>query len=479
MVVFPHISLKEYQDRGLDQIIPTERALFLDDLAPEGEIRCDPSGGKFRTRLANAFLFPFHGLSGKEVHLLGSLIYPIIKFIPPKRLGTCKMRFQQEVQARAALTLKAGRRLIKGPPGSGKTLILIHRCCFLQKYQPRMKRILLVCYNVVLVSYLKRLLQEKGVGVGGEGVQVLHFYDVCFKIMGMKVEYDKADSGYYDYIVQTTLETLNSGLNEAGTFDVILVDEGQDFRDDMFKVILGLLKPEGDLVIALDDYQDLYRKEGSWKSLGIEARGGSRILQRVYRSTETITGFAQRFIGETSLPKAQLDLFSDDQSCSDPVPEIIRFENETTLGEFLLTDIREQHRLGEFQLSEIAILYDDKLYGSEGFRYKGKEVPMGILKKLESAGIPTNWVSQDIRAKELFDITTDRVSLISIHSAKGLDFDLVYLMGVDQIIPTDETRDRLIRLLYVAITRAKYRLVIPYVEEAEVIIRLKACLPDH
>jgi superfamily I DNA/RNA helicase len=75
------------------------------------------------------------------------------------------------------------------------------------------------------------------------------------------------------------------------------------------------------------------------------------------------------------------------------------------------------------------------------------------------------------------DITTDRVSLISIHSAKGLDFDLVYLLGADQIIPTDETRDRLIRLLYVAITRAKYRLVIPYVEDTEFITRFKTCLP--
>ena len=114
----------------------------------------------------------------------------------------------------------------------------------------------------------------------------------------------------------------------------------------------------------------------------------------------------------------------------------------------------------------------------KGFKYQGKEVPGRLLKKLESAGIPTNWVSQDVRAKELFDITTDRVSLISIHSAKGLDFDLVYLVGVDKIIPTDETRDRLIRLLYVAITRAKYRLVIPYVEETEFITRFKACLTD-
>ncbi len=143
MIVFPHISRKDYLDRKLDHLIPLQRTLFQDDLAPDGEICCDSSGEKFKTRLSGAFPFAFHGLSGKEVHLLNSLIYPVLKFSPPKRSGTCKIRFQHEVQAldenqaRAALTLKAGRRLIKGPPGSGKTLVLIHRCCLLQKYQTR------------------------------------------------------------------------------------------------------------------------------------------------------------------------------------------------------------------------------------------------------------------------------------------------------------------------------------------------------
>jgi len=73
----------------------------------------------------------------------------------------------------------------------------------------------------------------------------------------------------------------------------------------------------------------------------------------------------------------------------------------------------------------------------------------------------------------MYDITTDRVSLISIHSSKGLDFDLVYLVGMDHIRPTEATKERLISLVYVAMTRAKYRLVIPYVEETEIIKRMK------
>jgi superfamily I DNA/RNA helicase len=82
-----------------------------------------------------------------------------------------------------------------------------------------------------------------------------------------------------------------------------------------------------------------------------------------------------------------------------------------------------------------------------------------------------------VRAKEGFDITKDRVSLISIHSSKGLDFDLVYLIGIDHIRPTDAYKETAISIVYVAMTRAKYRLVIPYVEETEIVARMKGCLP--
>jgi hypothetical protein len=48
------------------------------------------------------------------------------------------------------------------------------------------------------------------------------------------------------------------------------------------------------------------------------------------------------------------------------------------------------------------------VYGADQFKYEGKEAPAHLLQKLETAGIPTKWVSEDVRAKELFDITTDR-----------------------------------------------------------------------
>ena len=41
-----------------------------EDLEPAGELRADPSGEKFQTRIAQAFPFPFNGLSGKEIQIL-------------------------------------------------------------------------------------------------------------------------------------------------------------------------------------------------------------------------------------------------------------------------------------------------------------------------------------------------------------------------------------------------------------------------
>jgi hypothetical protein len=482
MVVFPHISRDEYLERGLGKIISLERVLCQDDLSNTGEICRDISGKKFQERIAPAFPFPFQGLTPKEIFRLNSILFPVLKFHIPKREGFCKLEFQREVQAlddlqaRVALKLKAGHQILMGPPGSGKTLILINRCAFLLKYNPKVKRILLICYNIALVSYLKRLLLEKGIGVGDEGVQVRHFFEVCSEILGMRVEYDNQEPGYYNSIVQLTLEALQEGQSEMGAFDALLIDEGQDFGDDMFRVLLALLKPKGDLVIALDDFQDLYRKEGSWKSLGIDARGSSRTLKAVYRNTPEITAFAQCFIGREVTNDPQRSLFPDGHVQHGPPPELLRFKKREEMEQFILKEIQDLIKQGECRRSEIAILYDDKIYSPDGFRYQDKEIPRKLMNKLESAGIPALWVSQDVRSKELFDITTDRVSLISIHSAKGLDFDLVYLLGVDRIIPADETRERLVRLLYVAITRAKQRLVIPYIEETEFISQLKASL---
>ena len=481
MVVFPNIGRHEYLLSGLQEIIPSERVMFREDLDYAGGIACNGSGHKFRERLLAAMPpRPFAGLPFGDLAKLAALIWPEIQICLPNRAGISMAQFRREVmvldeqQARVARHLKRGHRLIKGPPGSGKTLVLVHRCCLLRKYDAKVQRVLFVCYNIALVSYLKRLLQEAGLGIGPEGIEVCHFYELCSWILKEPVKYDDPDSAYYDLVVQCALGEARNGTSFP-KFDAVFVDEGQDFSSDMLRLMVEVLRPGGDLVIALDSYQDLYRRRDSWHSLGIEIRGRSLYLPKVYRSTAEIFKFSQQVIGIQGKQTRNPALFSEEIGFSGPLPELRRCRNLEDLINFLIDDVGKNIAQGEYAKSEIAIIYDDKQYTSEGFGYDARDLPRMILAKMEGAGIPTKWVSQDVRSKEMFDITTDRVSLVSIHSAKGLEFDLVYLVGLDRISPSPETTDILLRLLYVAITRAKHRLVTPYFQEGDLITRMLRC----
>ncbi|MGD9031911.1 MAG: 3'-5' exonuclease [Desulfobacteraceae bacterium] len=481
MVIFPRMGRDAFFDRGLQWFIPIERAMLKEDLAADGEILCDESGGKFKERISEAFPFRYTGLTPKEIETLSSLIWHESQIRLPLRKGTGKSRFQREVQAldeaqaRLAKRLKSGHQIIKGPPGSGKTLVLVHRCCHIHQYHPQKNNILLVCYNIALVSYLKRLIQEKGIGVGHGGIQVSHFYELCSQILGEPVQYENEDNEYYEMVVEESISKVSNAEGPLAHFDAILIDEGQDFSNEMLKTLLGMLRSGGDLVIALDSYQDLYSRRGPWKSLGIQAVGRTSYLGKVYRNTAEIFGFTQRFIGETERLEKQLALLPDAYALHGELPELRQLADYDEVEDFLINDLSACLGQGEFKRSEAAVIYDDKVYGLDRFAYDNRALPMRVRKKLEASGIPTTWVSQDVRAKEMYDVTTDRVSLISIHSSKGLDFDLVYLVGVDRIQPTQLTRAYLTNLIYVAMTRAKYRLVIPYVRETEFIKRMKGC----
>jgi len=80
------------------------------------------------------------------------------------------MDLQQESVAR---NLGEGHRLIHGPAGSGKTMILIYRAVQLQAIARPDKPILVLCYNRELAGRIDTMLRLKGVG---PAVQVSTFH---------------------------------------------------------------------------------------------------------------------------------------------------------------------------------------------------------------------------------------------------------------------------------------------------------------
>jgi superfamily I DNA/RNA helicase len=118
----------------------------------------------------------------------------------------------------------------------------------------------------------------------------MHFFELCSKILDERVQYEKADPAYYDTVVQLALDKAQASNMK---YDAILIDEGQDFSDEMFRTVISLLNKKTDnLMIALDDNQNIYRGGQAWKNLGIRAQGRVHRLNCVYRNTIEIARFA-------------------------------------------------------------------------------------------------------------------------------------------------------------------------------------------
>ena len=474
-VVFPNINRYEYRRQKLEKVIDTGKAFFWDDLHSDSDICRDNSGKCFRKALSQMFQprFKFK-LTGTEYHHLKQLLFPVVRIDQPER-NTCayidpseRCNVLDDSQEAIARKCCAGSQIVVGPSGSGKTLVLAHKAAFLQEYNPAIKNILFVCFNITLVNYIKRLLAEKRVPLGSWGVEVYHFFELCSKILGEEVQYEKEEAEYYELVVEETLSKLETYGIE---YDAILVDEGQDFSQGMIEIVVGLLYDEtNNLTIALDEGQNIYGRSLAWQREGKKGPANVESIAKVYRNTVEIRDFAREFVEQTGSGDKETDSTYCD--LHGPKPELRQLEDVFHAAGYVAETIKALSDQQEYPLAEMAILYARKSVKENG----GLVLPELLAKALDSQGIMSNWISEDYRAKRSYDITTESISISTIHSAKGLDYACVFLMGLDQLEPGVWSEAQIKRLVYVAITRARHRLFIAYVEETRLISELISCV---
>jgi hypothetical protein len=477
-VVFPNINKYEYIQKAFDQVIHSDQVFFWDDLHPQSDICRDASGQSFSIALQQMSPPLFHfNLTPDELHHLRQLLFPMIRIdLPDRGLGNHFQREKQRIklldhhQEAIARKFDGGHRIITGPSGSGKTLVLVHRAAMLKQYNPAVKNILFVCYNITLVNFIKRMLAEKKVPLGENGVEVVHFFELCAMILKQNIKYEKEEAGFYDLVIQETLEKVNDFHKR---YDAILIDEGQDFSDDMYRIVVSLLNPVTDhLAIAIDDNQNIYQRKQSWKELGIKARGRTHRLSWVYRNTRAIAGFARKFLNQKEEDSSnQTDLFSDGDywSVAGQEPEIKQFPDLDNLIQYVAKEISHLHHDEGYPLSEIAIIYTQK----SSDHMKGIHLPDLAMKELEQRGICCNWVAEDYRSKRSYDVTTQNVTISTIHSAKGFDYACVFVIGLDWLDGKRWAEEQVKNLTYVAITRARERLNISFIDFTNIIQKMQ------
>jgi len=166
------------------------------------------------------------------------------------------------------------RLRVVGTAGSGKTQLA------LAEYRAALdagRRPLYVCYNRPLADHIRRLMPEGG--------RVASFHLLCDAFV-------RARGGTPDYGSPTVWAGLEAALaNEPlppdWKYDVLIVDEGQDFSQAWCDALLRLLNDSGRALWLEDRMQDLYGREAvalpGWVTLRAPSnyRSPRRIVERL------------------------------------------------------------------------------------------------------------------------------------------------------------------------------------------------------
>ena len=236
----------------------------------------------------------------------------------------------------------------------------------------------------------------------------------------------------------------------------VIVDEGQDFSDNAYRLLRALAgeEHENDLFIVGDSHQRIYRNHPTLSKCGINVRGRSSILKINYRTTEEIRRYAFALLNGISFDDLDEDVDLGDrcQSLTHGEKPIIRnFKDARDEFDFIVREIKKLQANGT-ALTDICIVA------------RTRKLVDDYIAQLTKAGIR----SYAIKRNKSDDRTFDGLRIATMHRVKGLEFKYVFVAAVNnRIVPLSSAINKTDAvseaesmtaekcLLYVAMTRAQ------------------------
>jgi len=155
------------------------------------------------------------------------------------------------------------RKIFLGAAGTGKTYIAMEKVRRLVKDE---KRVLLTCFNRRLGDKMRKDLAgeiESGL------LTATNFHDLLMNILvergaGLAVPEKQGARGcFFQVELPERAFSLIAELPEEEKYDALVIDEGQDFREEWFMILQGLLKggEQGEFYIFADPGQTLFNAD--------------------------------------------------------------------------------------------------------------------------------------------------------------------------------------------------------------------------
>ncbi len=447
----PNLSYKDYDKlpEEIKAFLPKEKTIFQEDyteLTSKEIIR-----EKIFGSLADFYTKIPQEVIEKNLQKVRKLLFPYLEI--PQVDGTL-----DEIQEQLLYSLKKDYRIIRGGPGSGKTVTLLGKAIHeaLKAYLSKEKTsILFLTYTNALVSKIKRDLENiilkrelpKEI-LNYIEVRTLHSYaGSLLHKLAPEVKIEKGE----DLVEKAISVFKEKSIPESIKPDILLVDESQDFRLSWFRLIHQIKKENTVIAFGVDETQRIYEgTDWRWKDTGFDARGRVTVLRKIYRSSGKILDFAVEFLKND--------------------PQLIKRLKE--LGDYWLDQVEKFNNLE----GKIEVIIENRYYN------KVVEVLEKLLTRYKPGEIliltPTNWGSfYNFLSSKFGDLVhfpnltkekeldPSKVNVTTYYSSKGLEAKATIVVGFEKLFEISQNERveelrRLRRLGFVALTRAQKELYV-------------------
>ncbi len=407
--------------------------------------------------------------------------------------------------------------VVAAGPGSGKTRVLVHKLASLLLMEDvKHEQLLMVTFSRAAATEFKKRLFEL-IGNAASFVEIKTFHSYCFDVLGKVGSIEKSEE-----IIGKAVEKIRNNDIEPNriTKTVLVIDEAQDMNCHEFELIKALIEQNEEMrVIAVgDDDQNIYEFRGAsskyLEQFITEQKAKKVELIENYRSKANLVEFTNRFVEKTAhrlketpiIPHSNEigllklikhtgsnliepvvnGILSSDLQGTTCVLTHTNFEALQIEGLLLYNGlpaklIQTNDSFSLFNLLEVRYFINQLGFSEDKFiisdnswknakrnlwdKYKEStkiDICINLIKDFELSNPKKKYQSdfevfvKESKLEDFVSATGETIFVSTIHKAKGKEFDNVFLM-LDGYYPDNDEK---IRLLYVAMTRAKQNLTI-------------------
>lgn len=315
---------------------------------------------------------------------------------------------------------------LSGGAGTGKTLMAIE---LIRQIQSSDKKILFLCFNRALARHVRFSL--KGID-NSRNMTISHSYG-WVKQLSRDLKLPRSEEDIEDQLE----EVVSLAQQKLPKYDLIIIDEGQDFTDEWFINIESMLQDQGKFYVFYDAQQSIFKKQSQYF---LDEKFQKLSLSENFRNTKTIFSYFQNIANQESFIAAGPEGVE---------PEFVIVKNYEQQFMWIADKINHLKSKEGIHLRETGVILYDGL----------KETQIKNLSKV----IPKITGHQHTNAEY---VEPDQIMMDTVNRIKGLEVPIMFLTNF--VSPLEKER------LYVSLSRAKNRLFIVGLESK--ILELKKCI---